>query len=254
MIHSLSYQGLLTFFCVIIGLAIVVFNFKPRFRRKLTPERKQLGFLELAAGQDPIVDIVAIHGLDGHREQSWTAEDGTLWLRDLLPTDLPHARVLTYGYDADTRSFSHTSTRTIFRHAEAFAEDLSQLRRTHPERPIIFLAHSLGGIILKKALILCHGDDLETDRNLRDISTSTLAVLFFGTPHSGANGVQLAEWMSRLLSMYMYTNDRLLKQLGRDSSELENIQRLYSPASKRISTIFFYEEDPTPILGGMENL
>ncbi|KAG8798296.1 hypothetical protein FRC16_007515 [Serendipita sp. 398] len=94
--------------------------------------------------------IIAIHGLDGHREQSWTAEDGTMWLRDLLPNDFPNARILSYGYDADTRSFAQTSTQTIFRHAEAFVEDLSQLRRTEPKRPVIFLAHSLGGIILKK--------------------------------------------------------------------------------------------------------
>ncbi|KAG9021524.1 hypothetical protein FS842_006570, partial [Serendipita sp. 407] len=109
------------------------------------------GFLELSAGQDPIVDIIAIHGLDGHRENSWTADDGTMWLRDLLPDDVPNARILTYGYDAYTRSFSRTSTKTIFHHAEAFVEDLSRLRRAaDPKRPIIFLAHSLGGIILKQ--------------------------------------------------------------------------------------------------------
>ncbi|KAG8840603.1 hypothetical protein FRB91_005902 [Serendipita sp. 411] len=92
-------------------------------------KRKAHGFIELAAGQDPIVDIVAIHGLDGHREQSWTAEDGTIWLKDLLPNEIPNARIISYGYDADTHSFSRTSTQTIFRHAEAFAEDLSRLRR-----------------------------------------------------------------------------------------------------------------------------
>ncbi|KAG9053227.1 hypothetical protein FS842_008484 [Serendipita sp. 407] len=220
-----------------------------------TSEQKPHGFLELSAGHDPIVDIVALHGLDGHREHSWTADDGTMWLKDLLPNDIPNARILTYGYDADTRSFSQTSTQTIFRHAEAFAEDLSRLRRTtDPKRPIIFLAHSLGGIILKKALVLCHGDDFETTGNLRDILVSTFAILFFGTPHSGANGVQLAEWMGRVLSVCMSTNDRILKALNRDSSELENIQRLYLPASKRINTIFFYEEYPTPIIGGMAEL
>ncbi|KAG8846226.1 hypothetical protein FRB91_001059, partial [Serendipita sp. 411] len=114
-------------------------------------QQKDHGFIELSPGQDPIVDIISIHGLDGHREQSWTADDGTMWLRDLLPEDIPNARILSYGYDADTRSFSRTSTQNIFRHAEAFAEDLSRLRRTaDSKRPIIFLAHSLGGIILKK--------------------------------------------------------------------------------------------------------
>ncbi|PVF91405.1 hypothetical protein CPB86DRAFT_687044, partial [Serendipita vermifera] len=40
-------------------------------------KRNELGFKELSRGQDPVVDIVAIHGLDGHRERSWTAANGT---------------------------------------------------------------------------------------------------------------------------------------------------------------------------------
>ncbi|KAG8846417.1 hypothetical protein FRB91_000834, partial [Serendipita sp. 411] len=217
--------------------------------------QKPHGFIELSPGHDPIVDIVAIHGLDGHREQSWTAEGGTMWLKDLLPDDISNARILSYGYDADTRNFSRTSTQNIFRHAEAFAEDLSRSRKAaHPKRPIIFLAHSLGGVILKKALALCHGADFETGHHLRDISTSTFAILFFGTPHGGANGVQLAEWMGRVLSMCMSTNDRMLKALNRDSSELENIQKVYLPVGTRINTIFFYEEYATPIMRGMKEL
>ncbi|PVF91600.1 hypothetical protein CPB86DRAFT_685132, partial [Serendipita vermifera] len=113
-------------------------------------KRKELGFKELSPGQDPVVDIVAIHGLDGHRERSWTAANGTMWLKDLLPLDIPNARILTYGYDSDTRRFTHTSTQSIFQHAETFVADLTQVRSGNPERPIIFLAHSLGGIVLKK--------------------------------------------------------------------------------------------------------
>ncbi|KAG8861848.1 hypothetical protein FRB91_000092 [Serendipita sp. 411] len=97
---------------------------------------KAHGFLELSAGQDPIVDIVAIHGLDGHREDSWKADDGTMWLKDLLPDDVPNARILTYGYDAYTRSFSQTSRMTIIHHAEAFVEDLSRLRRAADSKDI----------------------------------------------------------------------------------------------------------------------
>ncbi|KAF1924628.1 uncharacterized protein M421DRAFT_36145, partial [Didymella exigua CBS 183.55] len=44
------------------------------------------------------VDIVAIHGLNGDAYTTWQHENGTLWLRDLLPNDLPGSRVFTYGY------------------------------------------------------------------------------------------------------------------------------------------------------------
>ncbi|KAG8813448.1 hypothetical protein FRC19_002411 [Serendipita sp. 401] len=252
MIHPLSYESAVTLISLSIGLAIL---FKLGSRGKSKPKRrKDHGFIKLSAGQDPTIDIIAIHGLDGHREQSWTAENEKLWLKDFLPNDLPNARILSYGYDADTRSFIQTSSKTISHHAEDFVERLSQLRRMHPRRPIIFLAHSLGGIILKRALVLCHSDNFETDRKLRDISTSTLAVLFFGTPHSGANGIQLAEWMGRLFSMYMYTNTRILSDLNRDSPKLEDIQRHYQSVTMQLSTIFFYEEYETPILGGRTKL
>ncbi|CAG7850070.1 SubName: Full=Related to kinesin light chain {ECO:0000313/EMBL:CCA74551.1} [Serendipita indica DSM 11827] len=108
-----------------------------------------LGFLEIIPGTDPIVDIVALHGLQGHREGSWTAENGIMWLRDLLPNDLPNARILSYGYDADTRSQECVSTQTIDRHGDSFVKALSRKRSDVPRRPIIFIAHDLGGIILK---------------------------------------------------------------------------------------------------------
>lgn len=46
------------------------------------------------------VDIVAIHGLMGDLRTTWET-DGVLWLRDLLPKDLPEARVFSYGYNAE---------------------------------------------------------------------------------------------------------------------------------------------------------
>lgn len=72
--------------------------------------------------------IVLIHGLDGHREKSWTSKNGVAWLRDLLPTSIESARILTYGYDATTWDSSRVSTQNLFRHATSFAEQLAQQR------------------------------------------------------------------------------------------------------------------------------
>ncbi|CCA76699.1 hypothetical protein PIIN_10687, partial [Serendipita indica DSM 11827] len=91
------------------------------------------GLLELASGQDPIVDIIAIHGLDGHRLYTWIAEtaqsERVMWLQEFLPSDIPHARILTYGYDADTRSSEFTSTNTIQRHAMGFMQAVERARK-----------------------------------------------------------------------------------------------------------------------------
>ncbi|CCA76739.1 related to LipA and NB-ARC domain protein-Aspergillus clavatus [Serendipita indica DSM 11827] len=184
-----------------------------------------LGFLELAPGIDP-VDIVAVHGLDGHREETWTTEDGILWLCDLLPSDLPNARILMYEYDADTR---------------------------YPRRPIIFIAHNLGGILVKWTPVICHNQSLASQGNLRDILVSTHGVLFFGTPHSGMEAT-LVETVNRLASLYMKTTDTILKDIRAHSSDLATVQSLYVEASERISSVFFCEEYATPMEGKRRTL
>ncbi len=44
--------------------------------------------------------IVAVHGLGGHHERTWTHESGHNWLRDSLPLQIPGARIFSYGYDS----------------------------------------------------------------------------------------------------------------------------------------------------------
>jgi hypothetical protein len=46
------------------------------------------------------VDIVAVHGINGHPLTTWTHEDGVCWIRDFLPGHLPGARIFTFGYES----------------------------------------------------------------------------------------------------------------------------------------------------------
>jgi len=80
-----------------------------------------------------------VHGLNGHREKSWTdSESKVLWLRDLLPLQLPNARVLTFGYDADTLKLSPSVSQfSLNDHAVSLVDELLRVR-AEPEvvRPI----------------------------------------------------------------------------------------------------------------------
>lgn len=98
------------------------------------------------------VDIVAVHGLNGTARKTWTdPASRTLWLEDedLLPASFPKARIMTYGYDS---VLAFTSPAGL----ESFARDLlKRLRilRASAEartRPLVFVAHCLGGLLVKK--------------------------------------------------------------------------------------------------------
>ncbi|CCX05837.1 Similar to hypothetical protein TRIVIDRAFT_122435, partial [Trichoderma virens Gv29-8]; acc. no. EHK19922 [Pyronema omphalodes CBS 100304] len=50
-----------------------------------------------SSGDEALVDIIAVTGLAGHAYGSWKAPGGnTIWLKDLLPQDVPRSRIFTY--------------------------------------------------------------------------------------------------------------------------------------------------------------
>lgn len=75
-----------------------------------------------------VPSIVAVHGLNGHRDKTWTVANGTHWLRDLLPADIPNARVFCWGYDANTHG-DRVSCQYLYDHATQLVSDLCLERR-----------------------------------------------------------------------------------------------------------------------------
>ncbi|KAI0439883.1 hypothetical protein F4803DRAFT_529566 [Xylaria telfairii] len=198
------------------------------------------------------LDIVAVHGLNGHREKTWTAANSVHWLRDLLPKDLPGVRVLSWGYDANTHSSDRASCQYLYDHALELVSDLTRKRKLTQsfERPIIFVAHSLGGLVVKSALI--HSDAARQDAlyEHRSIKTSTYGVIYIGTPHQGGNGVQLGRVLVNVASIFIAADDRILKHLERDSEWLQQQLSQYNPISNQFVTKFAYETYQTPTILG----
>ena len=97
--------------------------------------------------------VVLVHGLDAVDDRrrgcikTWTAEDGTVWPRDLLPARMPEARVLCYEYNGSIRGA--TSIAGTRDHARSLLQQLEDYRegKADGSRPIIFVGHSLGGIM-----------------------------------------------------------------------------------------------------------
>jgi hypothetical protein len=143
------------------------------------------------------------------------------WPRDLLAKDFPKARIMTFGYDSIvTKGLSPVNQGNIFTHAEDLLHALEEKRRQQSTRDLIFIAHSLGGILVKEAL---RRSETDVDEAVQSVYAATTAIFFFGTPHRGSKdwadfGRQLASVASRLLNVD--TNDRNIRSLLPSSHEL----------------------------------
>lgn len=112
------------------------------------------GFTPLYTPEGHIdVDIIAITGLAGHAFGSWSTANQRMWLRDFLPRDLPQARVLLYGYDSHIVNSQSRSILADF--SSNFIAKFNAMRsQSHSEdRPVIFIGHSLGCLMIKEVLI-----------------------------------------------------------------------------------------------------
>jgi predicted esterase len=103
-----------------------------------------------------LLSIIAVHGLGGDSFSTWTDKSSkSLWLRDFLPQSdhFKDARIMTFGYDARAfiQPFAKATTARVFTFGEALLTALNDKRvATDAEsRPIIFVGHSLGGIVIK---------------------------------------------------------------------------------------------------------
>jgi hypothetical protein len=112
------------------------------------------GLTSVSDPEDAEVDIVAVTGLGGHALGSFRSKNGaSVWLRDFAPSNIPKARFLTYGYD--TPVAGSDSTQGIAQLAQLLLRSLGIFRdntRTQ-HRPLVFVCHSLGGLVLKEALV-----------------------------------------------------------------------------------------------------
>lgn len=228
-----------------------------------------------------LCSLVALHGLNGHREKTWTFEGkgkskDVLWLRDLLPPIIPNARIWTWGYDSRTRSKSHGEQLTIkslYDHGRELVFDLDGERRASNShrRPIIFIVHSLGGIVLKSVSLrnpgvidfaltqgnaiqaLLHSDRVR-EGNLeeqRSIKISTYGIIFMGTPHQGGQGVGIGKIMLNIAKAQGHTSDNLLKQLEVHSELLQQQLSEFTLICQDFEMYFAYETKPTPIVGSV---
>ncbi|MCJ1398164.1 hypothetical protein MMC11_001361 [Xylographa trunciseda] len=177
------------------------------------------------------VDIIFVHGLTGNREVTWTHKtNGVFWPKDLLKRDVPTARILTFGYDADVVNFAKPAARnTVEDHATNLTKEL-MFARERTDSAIAISADS-------------------PDVNLRKIASSTYAVVFLGTPHTGSELAKWAQGAASIIGLFKAITRDILAVLEQDSQVLwaienrfQKIVKIRGTTNTPIHTACFFEE------------
>ena len=215
---------------------------RPAQIETISPEKEKIGLFELwKAEASKTVDVVAVHGLQGDAFKTWECSNGTLWLRDYLPEEVPSARIMTFGYDS-TVAFSNSVARIEDKALDLLNRLGAQRDESTSRRPVVFICHSLGGIVVKKALILAH--ERSSDPVFKDILINTKAIAFLGVPHKGSDSAWWANFVANALkgaSIGLATNNALVADLRKDSSALSTISKQFIERGRDLSIYTFYE-------------
>ncbi|KAI0541034.1 hypothetical protein GGR58DRAFT_458865 [Xylaria digitata] len=194
----------------------------------------------------PEIDIVLVPGLGAHPEESWKSESTKFnWTTEALVRDFPKSRLLLYKYQSAWTG-SLKVKQFMANIAMAMLTSLQSERKKCPRRPIVLIGHSMGGLVIAKAITLA---DQRRDK-FPIMFEAIAAATFFGTPFGGAPVASAA-------AMYAYaaekigqaTSSKLLDLMKEGDEGLRELKhefmRLAGKISPRIELFCFYEEKPT---------
>ncbi|MGD1699309.1 esterase/lipase family protein [Dapis sp. BLCC M229] len=185
----------------------------------------------------PRGDIVFVHGLAGHPWGTWhpkSKKDNQdldfwpFWLGEEL-----QANVWTFGYDAPRSKYSGWGM-SLFDQASNLLEYLEV--KDIGDRPLIFVTHSMGGLVVK--------DLIRTAQNFDDkkaIIQQTQGIVFLSTPHQGSHLANLIDNINVLTRATVN-----VQELKAHSPQLRQLNEWYRQNVDNfgIKTQVFFETQP----------
>lgn len=205
----------------------------------------------------PQLDIIFVHGSGGGSLATWSM-DGDLdkcWPKRWLPAEprLRNARLLSFGYNPvygrSNKPLDEeisTAARQLLDHMKSASTDRSK-DFLLGQRPILFVAHSTGGLVVKQTYLLA-----QSEEGCREILTWISAIMFLAVPN---RGTKMASVLGRILSVSLpgkhtepsgTLSDALLSasELARSVNDQFKI---YAP---RLEILSYYEQLETTSASG----
>jgi protein SERAC1 len=198
-----------------------------------------ISFAKIAGGAGD-ADVIFVHGITGNPITTWTSAgaaepEGDYW-PNWLAADLPHLNLYTLGYPASLFAQWAKKEMNLYERAKHTLELLAGYE--FGKRPLIFVCHSLGGLLVKQ--LLRTAKESSEDRWHR-ISDNCVAVLFLATPHTGSSLANLLHAFSGCFS------SSHVEKLKKDSSELDELNESFRVLCHRqeIDVTVYYEMHKT---------
>ncbi|KAL8303425.1 hypothetical protein RB600_007056 [Gaeumannomyces tritici] len=208
---------------------------------------------------DTDIDIIAIHGLDTKSPDTWTWKNTrdpkneakwANWLQDtdMLPNKVERVRIFTCDWPADLLQKSIPTT--LQESARVLLDNINRhlTANTTKDRPILFVASCLGGIILIKALEIDRSGHGSDSPHLR---RATRGIVFLATPFGGTAFKNMPDLVLKAwASLRDQTVTALIDYAKEPTSELDELVckfiQLQQAGGYHVYT--FWEGNPTTLL------
>ena len=184
-------------------------------------------------------DVVFVHGLGGDGRGTWHPEekkdDDNFW-PFWLGEDLGHVGIWSLAYEVEPTRWKGSAMPLVERAINALSIlDLEEIG----ERPVVFITHSMGGLLVKQ--MLRHALDFNNPL-WQKIAEQTKGIVYLSTPHSGAD---LASWTKYIGSIVSRTVS--LEELEAHHPRLLELNEVYRNQEnlRQIPIEVYYEKEKT---------
>lgn len=211
------------------------------------------------------VDIIALHGLDTKSPDTWTWADPRdprqqhiNWLqhKHMLPKKVGRARIFTCDWPAEMFESTHVVQKSFEECARLLLAGIKRqllVADGHAkiqDRPILFIASCLGGVILMKALLMA-------EYEYEAIRAATRGIVFLSTPFRGTSFQEVAKWAEPSLTAYAWLRrkkiTKLLDKVKGSTFCLEDLVRDFTQLCQNEDNPYqvftFYEKGYTSVYG-----